>query len=266
MVYRWNNPNDDMERSRRVAQPDFANDDRDRVGGSRSADVVYLDRPASGDFGGFGGIPLDLPDRVSGTEPGHRNNDRLRAWLGVSAKALATVCVISLVSWWGWFGFHMFAAERHMAVVRMVIRENPVIAFVNNVTAYQIFPYSVEIRRQVGGAFLSMIALGQAEIEPEAAEIVWNISKSVSEWDAASMVSRAAYLLNYGRRDEIELIADRLRKVAPWSVETWIIDGYVALRLGDKGRLESGLVKAHRNNRENDPGLKALDDELRRLE
>lgn len=153
-----------------------------------------------------------------------------------------------------------------MAVTRLTVRANPVLAFVHNVTAYQLFPYQVEHRRQLSGAFLAMMATGKAEIDSGAAEVVWAIAQSVSPWDTAALVARGAYLLNYGRREELPDIADRLRRVAPWGLETWIINGYVALMQGDRDRLDGYLAKAARFNYENDNGVRLLAEELRRLQ
>lgn len=152
-----------------------------------------------------------------------------------------------------------------MALVRVHIRSNPFLAFAANVNAYETFPYQIETRRQLPGALLGLTGTGRAEIDRDAAEIIWAISQSVSPWDTAGLVSRGSYLLNFGRANELGPIAERLKRVAPWHVETWIIEGYVALSLGDKERLGRAVTKAQRLARGEDATVATLAEQLRKL-
>lgn len=160
----------------------------------------------------------------------------------------------------------MFKSEQHMAAVRLLIRDNPLVAFAENINAYQVFPYNVETRRQLSGAMLALISTGRAQIDPEAADIVWAISETVSPYDVSGLIGRASYLVNFGRTGEIEAIAARLKKVAPLHIETWIVEGYAALRAGDKPRLKTALDMAAKSDREDKPALAALAEQLRSLE
>lgn len=152
-----------------------------------------------------------------------------------------------------------------MAIVRVSIKDNPVLAFVENIMAYDLSPYSVETRRQLSGSMLAMISTGRAQIEPEAAEIVWEVSQTVSPLDAAGLVGRAAYLLNYGHADQLDPIAVALKRVMPWAIETWIIEAYAALVANDRARAEHAIAKASTSQREDTVALNALAEQLRRL-
>jgi hypothetical protein len=187
------------------------------------------------------GSSYDLPDRVSRTEPGDGDDDSGR--LGIVGKAGLTAVLIGFSVWLGWFGYHYFRAEQHMAVVKTVIKADPIKALFANTRAYQEFPWPVELRRQYGGAFLAAMMSSRAIVEPEAAALMWEISKSVSPWDASGLVSRAAYLLNH-RREDIGIVADMLARVAPWSPETWVIGAYREIFRGDKTKAQASLDRA----------------------
>lgn len=153
-----------------------------------------------------------------------------------------------------------------MANVKLIIKDNPIGAFVENITAYQIFPYHVETRRQVPGSFLAMVTTGRANVDPDAAKMVWDISDTVSPYDTANLVARASYDLNFGDRSELDWIAGRLRKVAPWHLETWIIDGYAALLDSDRDRLRAALEKAKPYMSRDNIAILALEEQSRSLQ
>jgi hypothetical protein len=150
-------------------------------------------------------------------------------------------------------------------VVKQAIKVNPVLAFAASARAYQTFAYPVEIRRQLGGAFLAAMSSGRAKIQPSAGALVWLVSQSVSPHDASGLVARAGYLLNHGRQTEIAWIAERLKTVAPWSVETWTIDTYRWIYAGDRNRAQASLERAIGTGRLEDAIRTALEGAIGRM-
>jgi hypothetical protein len=210
------------------------------------------------DYGCFHYNFDDVPFGVPGAKPGHGFIDRVRSWPLLFAKACLTLAILSLVGWWSWFGFKMFSAEQHMAIVRAAIKQYPVLAFVENVAAYNEFPFQIEIRRQLPGAFMGMISAGVAEADEQAAEVIWQISQTVGTNDPGILLSRGVYLLNFDRTPEIIDIADKLIRIAPHTVEAWVMSGYAGLLTGNAERVRQAIETARKMDRTDEPAVQRL--------
>lgn len=161
----------------------------------------------------------------------------------IGQAGLILVC-LTIAGWLGWFGTTYWKAERHFGITRVLISKAPERAFVENLNAYYTMPWLLDVRRQLPGALIAIIATGKAHVDRSAAEVIWYVSQSVSPWDVGGMVSRASYLLNYQNGKGIGRIAEDLRKVAPWTSETWIVTAYSAIIHGNKSAARHALTKA----------------------
>ena len=87
----------------------------------------------------------------------------------------------------------------------------------------------------------------QVELDPVAADKIYEISRSAAPEHPGVLITRIEYLLNSGRHsesDEIEHTLAVLKKRGPLYAETWALDALYAGRLRDEARMEHAVRKA----------------------
>lgn len=172
-------------------------------------------------------------------------------WL---SRAKSCLCGIARLSLWAglalWLfttGVAKFEAERHFGLAKQLMAVNPGAALIENIKARDIYPYSVDIRRQIAGAFTATVASGRARVEAGSGEAVWFIARTVSPWEPGGLIAWATYLLNTGQ-DATEP-SRRLQKVCSWCYETWVVEGFRQARAGNKKAALAALDKAEQQTR-----------------
>ena len=154
----------------------------------------------------------------------------------------------------GWASVQSYRAQIKMTQVREVLNNNPLKGLQANVDAYNIYPYDQHTRRQM---ILSLTKVthsykGNLDLSDDAADRIYQISRSAAELSPATEASRVEYLINSGRHlgneVEIERSIASLKATYGHNYLPWMIEAMWASRLGDGARVLAAADQAEKND------------------
>ena len=100
-------------------------------------------------------------------------------------------------------------------------------------------PWDARIRRQFILSLSGLVAQygGQVELDPVAADRIYEVAKTAAPNNPGTLLARATYLYNAHRGGpELEGILSRLKTWMPGFAEVWVIEGAWAFAIGDHER------------------------------
>ena len=168
-------------------------------------------------------------------------NSPIAAYVGgvVAVAILTTTCLHAI-------------AHTRLTIARAIINTKgiePLLAFQENVRAYDLWPYDQLTRRQLimTTAKAAFDHGKDLTIQPEAADKIYKISLTAGPYTASTLVSRLDYLLSSDRyineREEADEILSILRKNATRYAITWLADAIYAANTGDLARAKQSTFE-----------------------
>lgn len=148
-------------------------------------------------------------------------------------------------------------SQARLTVARAIIQTpgfDSLLAFRENVRAYDLWPYDQLIRRQLimTTAKAAFDYGKKLVIEPDAADKIYRISLTAGSHIPSTLISRLDYLLASERYmtsgEEVEGIFSILRKNASRQAITWLADAVYAARIGDFPRARDSTLELLRIN------------------
>lgn len=115
-------------------------------------------------------------------------------------------------------GVYAHTSLQWIAVMQATIRDNPVHALNANFKAYSVAPWLWYPRNQLS-LTVARALRGGSTISEEAADVVFEISRSANPYALGVLLPRIEYLLSAGRFEEAAIILAEVNKYAPHSSE-----------------------------------------------
>jgi O-antigen ligase len=162
--------------------------------------------------------------------------------LPLRRESLALIAVLLVVVG----GFHYRAAEAQikMSSVAGYIKNQPGLAFIENLHAYELFPYDKQTRLQQFPTLSRAFTFEESfTLDPETADLIYERSQTASPGAPGLLLSRMFYLINSGRcTGECEAITDWLQKNHGRVPDVWAASAlYYYIVLGDEARARDAL-------------------------
>jgi hypothetical protein len=145
----------------------------------------------------------------------------------------------------GVIGVKSVKAQHELAVFRVAAGQDTLLAFRKNLAAYEIFPLDRYARMHLALTLAAVTAdyKDRLKLSPEAADKVYDISRTAAGYMPAVLIARGQYLVNSQRYDEPELeaVLDRLKEYSANIPEAWLLDAWVGLIRRDIPRIQRSL-------------------------
>lgn len=167
----------------------------------------------------------------------------------IAPKRFLTVAAACGAAWLlGFVSFENWKAQQHFSWTRGTIDKDPVLAVLENLNAYQEFSWPRHIRHQLAVSVAVAFTKdpGSIEIEPMAADKIFEISQTAGGRTSAIEIARIEYLIESGRASEkwqeIESRLAWLKTYAKLQDATWFMESKWALLTQDRERGNKALA------------------------
>lgn len=163
-------------------------------------------------------------------------------------RAVLAFCSVILAGVFLFAPWKAYAAQVEFARVYLYLDSHPLKGLTANVNAHAINPWERYIRHQL---ILSLAKVAsfygeKVDVKPEAADIMYEESRSAGGDNPAILTARVEYLINSGRykneMKETEDLLARLKKSGGVYPSTWINEARFAFSIGDLDRATIAVV------------------------